>query len=236
MSLSQLRNFAILLCVLLFSTQAYAEQDQEKDDDHRHDKLNFPYFTDFEKPPYQKDHDNHDREDNENPHEDWKTEGWWKISPAQGRRDSYSGIYHLDNDPNEITIGNRTAAITATVGENSNSRTDYKNGKQKGNNKKNKNGEHVEHEDDEDKPKEKPIAFKASLQDIVNDLNSVENGSKTIPWPPKKPGKWTCICRAKYFAFGWGVGPTMSDAYNSSFGVHIVPIAQEVVRFLRESP
>ena len=73
------------------------------------------------------------------------------------------------------------------------------------------------------------IAFKASLQDIVNDLNTVENESIIIPWPPKKPGKWTCICRAdanerspdltcefdKYFAFGWG-GATMPDAYKKA--------------------
>ncbi|MEW5250748.1 RHS repeat-associated core domain-containing protein [Microbulbifer discodermiae] len=59
-----------------------------------------------------------------------------------------------------------------------------------------------------------------ALQGLTDSLNERANDdSRAIPWPPKKPGKYSCICRAekdgrnpdncsnndKNFAFGWGV-------------------------------
>ena len=82
-------------------------------------------------------------------------------------------------------------------------------------------------------PGDTPISsqvYREKVDAIVENLNKEGQDSRTIPWSPKKPGKWTCICRAdanerspdltcefiKMFAFGWGVGPSMQDAYQKA--------------------
>ena len=75
------------------------------DDDHEHKSI-FPYFTDFEKKQHAEGHDNeNDKEHDDNPHEQWKTAGWWQITHDSGRRNSSSGSYHLDNNPKEKLVG-----------------------------------------------------------------------------------------------------------------------------------
>ncbi len=61
-----------------------------------------------------------------------------------------------------------------------------------------------------------PDMLKVKVDDIVDKLNERDDaGDITIPWPPKKGGKWTCIVRVNglnrtggpcplKFGYGWG--------------------------------
>lgn len=65
-------------------------------------------------------------------------------------------------------------------------------------------------------------AMAASPIGIVEGLNGRTDGKITIPWPPKTPGMWTCICRAQSLnrldgcaastGYGLGVDTTIAGA------------------------
>ena len=68
------------------------------------------------------------------------------------------------------------------------------------------------------------------IVDTVNDLNSIKNKSRTVPYPPRKKRYWTAICRVddqslnndtnfyegtnirRTCAFGFGIDVTMTGA------------------------
>ncbi len=74
-----------------------------------------------------------------------------------------------------------------------------------------------------------PVVASESAEEIVNGLNSRTDGSAiTIPWPPKKTGKYICICRANNlarssgcasFGYGFGVHNTYRGARNMAEGM-----------------
>lgn len=65
------------------------------------------------------------------------------------------------------------------------------------------------------------LGLAASIATVVDELNSTDRDKNTIPWPDRKRGQWSCICRAdkagrradncsaddRDTAYGWGVDP-----------------------------
>lgn len=71
------------------------------------------------------------------------------------------------------------------------------------------------------------ISLAVGVNEVVDKLNDRTNEDKnTIPWPSKKRGKWSCICKAekagrrasncskndKDRAYGWGIDNVRSTA------------------------
>lgn len=74
-----------------------------------------------------------------------------------------------------------------------------------------------------------PYVASESVESIVDGLNNRTDGSAiTIPWPPKKRGKYICICRVNglarlsgcaTFGYGFGIGETAKQARNMAEGM-----------------